>query len=121
MKQENLVLSYVLLKPFVRVNDEGLMLEMSAFQIVHDGDLTFINTFDKTTFSCLTREGLLLTLHNVTRGCYLHSCFSLLKDFRLSFPFCHTSPLLREKCEDNVMGAEVDPWLGCHGQSLSDR
>ena len=31
-------------------SDEGLMLEMSAFQIFHGGNSTFINSFDKTKF-----------------------------------------------------------------------
>ena len=35
-------------------SDEGLTLETSAFQIVHGGNSTFINTFDKTKFSCFT-------------------------------------------------------------------
>ena len=43
MKQENLVLSNVLIR-----SDEGLTLETSGFQIVHGGNSTFINTFDKT-------------------------------------------------------------------------
>ena len=30
--------------------DEGLTLETSAFQIVHGGNSTFINTFDKPNF-----------------------------------------------------------------------
>ena len=30
--------------------DDGLMLETSAFQISHDGNSTFINSFDKTKF-----------------------------------------------------------------------
>ena len=34
-----------------RVNDEGLMLETSAFQIFPTGNSTFINSFDKTKFS----------------------------------------------------------------------
>ena len=32
--------------------DERLTLETSAFQIVHGGNSTFNNTFDKTKFSC---------------------------------------------------------------------
>ena len=32
-------------------SDQGLTLETSAFQIVHGGNSTFINTFDKTKFS----------------------------------------------------------------------
>ena len=35
-------------------SDEGLTPETSAFQIVHGGSSTFINTFDKTKFSCFT-------------------------------------------------------------------
>ena len=31
-------------------SDEGLRLETSPFQILHVGNLTFINTFDKTKF-----------------------------------------------------------------------
>ena len=34
---------------FIR-SDEGITLEMSAFQIVEGGNSTFINTFDKTKF-----------------------------------------------------------------------
>ena len=30
--------------------DEGLTLEISAFQIFHGGNSTFINSFDKTNF-----------------------------------------------------------------------
>ena len=41
-------------------SDEGLTLETSAFQIVHGGNSTFINTFDKAKFSCFT---LSLTQH----------------------------------------------------------
>ena len=33
-------------------SDEGLTLETSAFQIVHGGYSTFINTFDKTKLLC---------------------------------------------------------------------
>ena len=33
-------------------SEEGLTLETSAFQIVHGGNSTFINTFDKTQISC---------------------------------------------------------------------
>ena len=33
------------------LSDEGLTLETSAFQIIHGGISTFINTFDKTKFS----------------------------------------------------------------------
>ena len=41
---------------FIRANfsfrsDDALMLETSAFQIFHGGNLTFINSFDKTKFS----------------------------------------------------------------------
>ena len=32
--------------------DEGLTLEASAFQIFHGSNSTFINSFDKTKFSC---------------------------------------------------------------------
>ena len=39
---------------FVRANDEGLALERSAFQIFHGDNSTFINSFDKTKFQCLT-------------------------------------------------------------------
>ena len=35
-------------------SDEGLTLETSAFQIVHGGNSTLTNTFDKTKFSCFT-------------------------------------------------------------------
>ena len=35
----------------VRVNDEGLTLEASAFQIFQGGNSTFTNPFDKTKFS----------------------------------------------------------------------
>ena len=31
-------------------SDEGLTLETSAFQIIHGGNSTFINSFDKTKF-----------------------------------------------------------------------
>ena len=34
-------------------SDEGLTLETSAFQTI-DGDSTFINSFNKTEFSCFT-------------------------------------------------------------------
>ena len=51
MKQENLVLSKVLIR-----SDEGLTLETSAFQIVHGGNSTFINTFDKTKVTCETER-----------------------------------------------------------------
>ena len=53
MKQENLVLSNLLIKVELLRSDEGLTLETSAFQIVHGGNSTFINTFDKTKFSDL--------------------------------------------------------------------
>ena len=33
---------------------ESLMLEVSAFQVFHGGNSTFINSFDKTKFSCFT-------------------------------------------------------------------
>ena len=35
-------------------SDEGLTLKMSAFQIFHGGNSTFINSFDKTKISCFT-------------------------------------------------------------------
>ena len=35
-------------------SDEGLTLETSAFQIVHGGNSTLIDTFDKTKISCFT-------------------------------------------------------------------
>ena len=35
---------------------EGLTLETSAFQIVHGGNSTLINMFDKTNFSCFTQS-----------------------------------------------------------------
>ena len=35
---------------------KGLMLEMSASQIFHGGNLTFFNSFDKTKFSCVTLQ-----------------------------------------------------------------
>ena len=35
-------------------SDQELTLETSVFQIFHCGISTFINSFDKTTFSCLT-------------------------------------------------------------------
>ena len=34
-------------------SDKGLKFETLAFQIFHRGDSTFINSFDKTKFSCL--------------------------------------------------------------------
>ena len=34
-------------------SDEGIAIEMSAFQIVHGDNSTFINTFDKTKISCM--------------------------------------------------------------------
>ena len=46
----------------VSANDEGLTLEMSAFQIFHGGNSTYrVISFDKTTFSCFT---LLPTQHH---------------------------------------------------------
>ena len=42
MKHGNLVL----------LSNKGLMLKMSAFQIFHSGNSTFVNLFDKTKFSC---------------------------------------------------------------------
>ena len=35
-------------------SDQELTLETSVFQIFHSGNSTFINSFDKTTFSCFT-------------------------------------------------------------------
>ena len=32
--------------------DGGLALETSAFEIIHGGNSTFINSFDKTQFLC---------------------------------------------------------------------
>ena len=36
-------------RPIIR-SDEGLMLETSTFQIFHQGNLTFSNSFDKNNF-----------------------------------------------------------------------
>ena len=38
---------------FVILSDEGLTLEMPAFWIFHSGNLTFINSFDKTKHLCI--------------------------------------------------------------------
>ena len=48
---------------FVRTNDEGLTLEMSAFQFFQGGNLTFMNPFDKTKFSyALLRHAVIFCL-----------------------------------------------------------
>ena len=49
-------------------SDEGLTLETSAFQIVHGGSSTFINTFDKTKFSCFTLQRGSTTVSLETRN-----------------------------------------------------
>ena len=41
---------------FIICSDEGLTLETSAFQILHGGNFTFINSFDKTKFSYLSKS-----------------------------------------------------------------
>ena len=38
---------------FVTLSDEGLTLKMPAFWIFHSGNLTFINSFDKTKHLCI--------------------------------------------------------------------
>ena len=40
--------------PLFALHDEGQTLKTSAFQIFHDGNLTFSNSSDKTKFSCFT-------------------------------------------------------------------
>ena len=56
-KDENLVLSKELIKvdlPLRRSEYAGLTIGRSAFQIFHGGNSAFINSSDKTKFSCFT-------------------------------------------------------------------
>ena len=54
------------------------------------------------------------------------TCALCLHKFVAFFAFCPTQTLLRARdgeykaihCEDRLSGAEVDPWLACHGYLL---
>ena len=71
-------------------SDEGLTLETSSFQIIHDGNSTFLKSFDITRDSCWLFIGCnsYKLLSFMSHGAWFCSWFAFLHLSNVFFCFC---------------------------------